>query len=113
MLSSLLPAASKRYSALPIGSRMEISPDSSRIVRGLGQTMAAGGAGLVIDYGGDRSFSNSFRVRVSGNSNTSVADQQAFRKHKIVDFFDQPGSSDLTANVDFAYLKESLTGMGE
>ncbi|RSH86173.1 uncharacterized protein EHS24_004404 [Apiotrichum porosum] len=89
MLSSLLPAASSRYSTLPIGSRMEISPDSSRIVRGLGETMAAGGAGLVIDYGGNRSFSNSFR-------------------HKIVDIFDQPGSSDLTANVDFAYLKESL-----
>lgn len=63
MLSSLLPAASSRYSTLPIGSRMEISPDSSRIVRGLGETMAAGGAGLVIDYGGNRSFSNSFRVR--------------------------------------------------
>lgn len=37
---------------------------------------------------------------------------QAFRKHKIVDVFDQPGSSDLTANVDFAYLKESLKGVG-
>ena len=27
--------------------------------------------------------------------------------------FDTPGSSDLTANVDFAYLKEALEGTGK
>ena len=27
--------------------------------------------------------------------------------------FDDPGSADLTANVDFAYLKESLEGVGQ
>lgn len=37
---------------------------------------------------------------------------KAFRNHKIVDVFDEPGSSDLTANVDFAYLSESLEGVG-
>lgn len=37
---------------------------------------------------------------------------QAFRNHNIVDVFDKPGASDLTANVDFAYLKESLQGTG-
>lgn len=41
---------------------MEISPDSSHIVRALGTTMQHGGVGLVVDYGGDQSFSNSFRV---------------------------------------------------
>jgi SAM-dependent MidA family methyltransferase len=30
-----------------------------------------------------------------------------------VHVFDDPGSADLTANVDFAYLKESLEGVGE
>lgn len=38
---------------------------------------------------------------------------QAFRKHEIVDVFEDPGNCDLTANVDFAYLRESLTGTGE
>jgi NADH dehydrogenase [ubiquinone] 1 alpha subcomplex assembly factor 7 len=27
--------------------------------------------------------------------------------------FDQPGNSDLTANVDFAYLKESISSLGD
>jgi NADH dehydrogenase [ubiquinone] 1 alpha subcomplex assembly factor 7 len=34
---------------------------------------------------------------------------QAFRNHKIVDVFQEPGSADLTANVDFGYLRESLS----
>lgn len=38
---------------------------------------------------------------------------QAFRQHKIVHIFDRPGSSDLTANVDFKYLQEALAGTGE
>jgi hypothetical protein len=37
---------------------------------------------------------------------------QGFRNHKIVDIFDEPGSSDLTANVDFTYLSESLSTTG-
>jgi hypothetical protein len=27
--------------------------------------------------------------------------------------FDEPGSADLTANVDFAYLREAITGSGQ
>jgi NADH dehydrogenase [ubiquinone] 1 alpha subcomplex assembly factor 7 len=38
---------------------------------------------------------------------------QAFRKHEIVHVFDDPGSADLTANVDFAYMKEALRGVGK
>ncbi|WOO85733.1 Protein arginine methyltransferase NDUFAF7, mitochondrial [Vanrija pseudolonga] len=95
-MSSLLPASSTRFSNLPVGSQIEVSPESSRIVHSVGNLMNNGGAGLVVDYGGDKAFSSSFR---------------AFRKHKIVDVFDEPGSSDLTANVDFAYLRESLEGV--
>lgn len=66
-------------------------------MRRVGEIMSeGGGAGLVIDYGGHRSFSDSIR---------------AFQKHKIVDIFTEPGCADLTANVDFAYLKESLEGV--
>jgi SAM-dependent MidA family methyltransferase len=39
--------------------------------------------------------------------------EQAFRNHEIVDVFDEPGSADLTANVDFAYLRESLDKTGQ
>lgn len=99
LLAQILPAASQRFSKLPIGGRLEISPDSSRIVRRVGEIMAeGGGAGLVIDYGGDKSFSNSIR---------------GFKSHKIVDIFAEPGTADLTANVDFAYLRESLQGVAE
>ena len=36
---------------------------------------------------------------------------QAFKDHKIVDPFYLPGQCDLTVNVDFAYLKEAMTGL--
>lgn len=29
----------------------------------MGELISKGGAGLIVDYGGDRSFSSSFRVR--------------------------------------------------
>jgi len=37
---------------------------------------------------------------------------QAFKNHEIVDVFHQPGNSDLTANVDFAYLREAMSDLG-
>lgn len=37
---------------------------------------------------------------------------QAFRKHKIVDIFCSPGECDVTTNVDFALLKESMADLG-
>lgn len=46
---------------------MEIAPDSWQIMRRIGEVLGAegagGGAGLVVDYGGDQSFGSSFRVR--------------------------------------------------
>ena len=73
-----------------------------------------GGAGLVVDYGGDRVFGSSFRVSPETGVSFSMLTlgSQAFRNHKIVDVFEEPGSADLTANVDFAYLRESLSGLG-
>ena len=42
------------------------------------------------------------------------SDFQAFKKHKIVDMFETPGQCDLTANVDFALLREAAeTDKGE
>ncbi|KAG8905941.1 hypothetical protein FRB99_007946 [Tulasnella sp. 403] len=94
--AEVLSVSSPRFSSLSVGSQIEVSPASWAIAKNLGNLLASpsGGAALLIDYGDMRSFSNSFR---------------AFRKHKVVDVFDELGSSDLTANVDFAYLKEAMS----
>ncbi|WWC68354.1 uncharacterized protein I206_102279 [Kwoniella pini CBS 10737] len=98
-LSTVLPASSPRFAKLSTGSRIEVSQDSFKIMRRIGELLGKGkgGCGVVVDYGGDRSYGQSFR---------------AFKGHKIVDVFDDPGNADLTANVDFAYLRESLAGTG-
>ncbi|ORX34147.1 S-adenosyl-L-methionine-dependent methyltransferase [Kockovaella imperatae] len=103
----LIPATSPRFAALPIGARVEIAQDSWKIARKIGEMLqrsepgstssSAGGAGLIVDYGADKLFPDSFR---------------AIRKHEIIDVFDSPGESDLTANVDFAYLREAIEGTG-
>lgn len=115
-----------------------MSQDSWKIARRLGEIITGrqsgtgsasalaggggGGAGLIVDYGGDRAYGSSFRVSLKpcrGRKAPCLTlvklmnRLQAFRNHKIVDVFDQPGSSDLTANVDFAYLREALEGVGE
>ncbi|RXW25505.1 hypothetical protein EST38_g304 [Candolleomyces aberdarensis] len=123
--SMLLGHSSPRFDKLPVGSFIEVSPTSFRIAHHVGRLLAAnpppsdipgrsrslpqdetkeaekeevgvGGCGLFIDYGGANVFGDSFR---------------AFKQHKIVDAFDQPGECDLTANVDFAYLKEAMSGL--
>ncbi|WWC88170.1 uncharacterized protein L201_003075 [Kwoniella dendrophila CBS 6074] len=109
-LSTVLPATSPRFAKLSKGSRIEVAQDSFKIMRRIGELLgnkgknaasgagaASGGCGVVVDYGGDRSYGQSFR---------------AFKNHKIVDIFDDPGNADLTANVDFAYLRESLDSTG-
>ncbi|KAK4055553.1 hypothetical protein OIV83_000099 [Microbotryomycetes sp. JL201] len=92
---SLSPTLS-RFARLPIGSRIELSPASWEIARDLGKTMQGprGGAGLVIDYGDSKAFGRSWR---------------GFRKHQVVDPLSEPGHTDLTANVDFAYLSEAMS----
>jgi NADH dehydrogenase [ubiquinone] 1 alpha subcomplex assembly factor 7 len=51
---------------LPIGSRVEISPASWMVATKLSQLFRDGtssGAGLIVDYGGAKWYSDSFRVR--------------------------------------------------
>lgn len=68
-LSSVLPVTSPRFAQLPVGARLEIAQDSFKIMRKVGEVIGAsaqdgkgGGAGLVVDYGGERPFESSFRV---------------------------------------------------
>jgi SAM-dependent MidA family methyltransferase len=69
----------------------EESPASIAIVGDLARRLAAqGGAALIVDYGHDR----------PGTGDTL----QAVRGHRYADPWEEPGSRDLTAHVDFAAL---------
>lgn len=94
--STLLGNVSPRFASLPVGSRIEVSGVVVKTARSIAELIAhdrAGGCALVIDYGAEHAAGNSLR---------------AFKDHKIVDIFHRPGECDITANVDFALLKESL-----
>lgn len=65
--STLLGLSSSRFQKLPIGSRIEISPAAFKIAYRLGQLVELDadkptGCGLVVDYGGEKAYGNSFRV---------------------------------------------------
>jgi len=99
-ISTILGLSSPRFQALPAGSRIEVSHIAFKVARKIGEVLGSGetsrGSALIVDYGGDKTYGNSFR---------------AFKDHKIVDVFHRPGECDLTANVDFAYLKEAFEGL--
>ncbi|KAN0134441.1 DUF185 domain containing protein [Lactarius tabidus] len=91
LVSTLLSASSPRFTSLPIGARIKVSPASFQTMHKVGTLVSqgAGGSALVVDY---------------------RADHTAFKGHTLADPFDCPGQADLTANVDFAYLTEVLKG---
>ncbi|PWN24715.1 DUF185-domain-containing protein [Jaminaea rosea] len=129
--TKLLASSNPRFQRLQPGQRVEISPESWATARRIGELVAGkkakpapgqesdaapskepdesassgpsqGGAGLIVDYGDSKAFGGSFR---------------AFKSHKIVDPLTNPGTADLTANVDFSYLSTALAtteakGMG-
>ena len=75
----------------PEGALLEISASAHRAMYDLSARIARqGGAALVIDYG-----------HVASRSGSSV---QALRAHSRVDVLADPGTSDITAHVDFASL---------
>lgn len=73
---------------------IEICPDGGTIVTELAQRIATdGGFSLIADYGHNGSKTDTFR---------------AFRQHKLFDALCEPGSADLTADVDFSYLRQFI-----
>ncbi len=83
----------------PVGSIVESSPASVRVVRDLAKRLAVqGGAALIIDYGYD------------GPALGETL--QAVRGHRFANPFDAPGSVDLSAHVDFATLGAAATVAG-
>ncbi|KAI6024824.1 S-adenosyl-L-methionine-dependent methyltransferase [Pisolithus microcarpus] len=94
--STLLGNLSPRFANLPVGSRIEVSDTVVKAARSIAELImqdSVGRSALVVDYGAEHATGNSLR---------------AFKEHKIVDIFHRPGECDITANVDFALLKESL-----
>ncbi|KAF8121754.1 S-adenosyl-L-methionine-dependent methyltransferase [Boletus edulis] len=104
--STLLGHASPRFAALPVGARIEVSGASIKVARQIAELLSSShsdsehdsgsGCALVIDYGAEKAVGNSLR---------------AFKEHEIVDVFHRPGECDVTANVDFALLKEVLADL--
>lgn len=69
----------------------EISPQSGLILEYIASMLEEhGGFALIIDYGHYGEKKDTFR---------------GFRNHQLVDPLEEPGSSDLTADVDFAFLQ--------
>jgi SAM-dependent MidA family methyltransferase len=81
------------------GTVVETSPASLGIARALAQRLAAqGGAALIVDYGHVRSGSGETLQAVSG--------------HEYADPWQEPGSRDLTAHVNFGALARAAAAEG-
>ncbi|XP_066533442.1 protein arginine methyltransferase NDUFAF7, mitochondrial [Hoplias malabaricus] len=72
---------------------VEVCPEGGVIIQKLANRVAKdGGAALIADYGHDGTKTDTFR---------------GFRGHKLHDVLLAPGTADLTADVDFSYLKRT------
>ncbi|KRY66772.1 NADH dehydrogenase [ubiquinone] complex I, assembly factor 7 [Trichinella pseudospiralis] len=75
----------------------EISPASVVVLRSISKLITEyGGAMLIVDYGHDGEKGDTLR---------------AFSNHQIVDPLQNPGMVDLTADVNFCYLKKQLENL--
>jgi NADH dehydrogenase [ubiquinone] 1 alpha subcomplex assembly factor 7 len=77
---------------LALGERREVSPDADVVTRLLSKCIASkGGCALIVDYGKDEHPSSSLR---------------GIRQHAWVDPLSNPGTVDLSVDVDFANMKQ-------
>eukprot|EP00048_Salpingoeca_helianthica_P014286 m.220958 g.220958 ORF g.220958 m.220958 type:complete len:398 (-) comp15685_c0_seq1:39-1232(-) len=83
--------------SLPVGAVVELSFDGLVAAKAVARHLAPGGAALVVDYGEVNKTSDTLR---------------AFRKHKQVHVFDEPGTADLTCDVNFNHLARALVNPG-
>ncbi|XP_072491964.1 protein arginine methyltransferase NDUFAF7, mitochondrial isoform X1 [Notamacropus eugenii] len=75
---------------------VEVCPDASVIIQVLSERIEEnGGAALIADYGHDGTKMDTFR---------------GFCGHKLHDVLIAPGTADLTADVDFSYLRRMTQG---
>ncbi|GMM37792.1 hypothetical protein DASC09_051170 [Saccharomycopsis crataegensis] len=100
--SAFVPQQSPRHNALPIGSRVEISPETLTYSKKIHQIITSNekqqGAALYIDYGpADTIPINTLR---------------GIKDHAIVSPFVNPGTVDLSADVDFQGIKVLSENLG-
>jgi NADH dehydrogenase [ubiquinone] 1 alpha subcomplex assembly factor 7 len=89
----LLPADSPQYKNSPVGTVVEICPEAIFLIQDMTTVLdESGGVALMIDYGQE------------GTGDTL----RAFSNHKQVALTTAPGQVDVTADVDFFVLKNSL-----
>lgn len=89
----LLRELAHRLADTADGDIVELRPEADAIMAALGARIARhGGAALIVDYGGVRSFGDTV---------------QAVRHHAFADPFADPGLADLTAHVDFGELAKA------
>uniref|UniRef100_A0A8C9CLN6 Protein arginine methyltransferase NDUFAF7 n=1 Tax=Phocoena sinus TaxID=42100 RepID=A0A8C9CLN6_PHOSS len=75
---------------------VEVCPDAGVIIQELSQRISVtGGAALIADYGHDGTKTDTFR---------------GFCGHRLHDVLIAPGTADLTADVDFSYLRRMSQG---
>ncbi|XP_061024698.1 protein arginine methyltransferase NDUFAF7, mitochondrial isoform X2 [Eubalaena glacialis] len=75
---------------------VEVCPDAGVIIQELSQRISlTGGAALIADYGHDGTKTDTFR---------------GFCGHRLHDVLIAPGTADLTADVDFSYLRRMSQG---
>uniref|UniRef100_A0A673T170 Protein arginine methyltransferase NDUFAF7 n=1 Tax=Suricata suricatta TaxID=37032 RepID=A0A673T170_SURSU len=75
---------------------VEVCPEAGVTIQELSQRIArTGGAALIADYGHDGTKTDTFR---------------GFCGHKLHDVLVAPGTADLTADVDFSYLRRMAEG---
>lgn len=88
------PASKVLISTGETREHVEISIESVLLMKEITRRIVEnGGLALIADYGHDGTSKDSFR---------------AFKKHKLHDPLVEPGSADLTADVDFSCLKKVL-----
>ncbi|XP_028252342.1 protein arginine methyltransferase NDUFAF7, mitochondrial [Parambassis ranga] len=75
---------------------VEVCAEGGVIIQQLARRISEdGGAALIADYGHDGTKTDTFR---------------GFRGHQLHDVLSSPGSADLTADVDFSYLRRTAGG---
>lgn len=92
------PASKFYISPSETRDHFEISPESLVLSKKIAERLESdGGFALIADYGHNGTGTDTFR---------------AFKKHKLHDPLIEPGTADLTADVDFKALKNSATEPG-
>ncbi|KAL7315337.1 hypothetical protein PS15m_006797 [Mucor circinelloides] len=92
MTATLL--SDKKFESFKDGDRVDVSPDCWSVMDKMARYLSKnGGTGLAIDYGQDY---------VQGDTLRAIKD------HKIIHPMCDPGSADLSADVDFSFLKQAI-----